>query len=120
MENFIGVKMVQAEPMKRHDAAVCGYTSVDASVQPSAMLQDGYHVLYPDGYHSWCPKEVFEKANFRITSTQVGELDAQRLMVALGMKPSEDTLEAEVEMISQVQDNLQFVVDWATNGLQNG
>ena len=39
MKQYIGTKVVQAEP-----------------------AENGYKVVYPDGYASWSPKEVFEKA----------------------------------------------------------
>ena len=43
MENYIGVKIVKAEPQEKNG-------------------RPGYRVKYPDGYVSWSPKETFEKA----------------------------------------------------------
>lgn len=43
MENYIGVKIVKAEPEEKDGIS-------------------GYRVKYPDGYVSWSPKETFEKA----------------------------------------------------------
>lgn len=43
MKNYIGVKIVKAEPEDRDG-------------------KPGYKVKYPDGYTSWCPKSEFEKA----------------------------------------------------------
>ena len=43
MKNYIGVKIVKAEPMEKGGIA-------------------GYKVRYKDGYESWSPKEVFEEA----------------------------------------------------------
>jgi hypothetical protein len=43
LKNYIGVKIVKAKPEKKDG-------------------QDGYEVKYPDGYVSWSPKGVFEKA----------------------------------------------------------
>ena len=43
MENYIGVKIVKAEPMEKNGTL-------------------GYRIKYPDGYISWSPKETFEKA----------------------------------------------------------
>lgn len=43
MKNYIGVKIVKAEPEEREGKA-------------------GYKVRYEDGYISWSPKDVFEKA----------------------------------------------------------
>jgi hypothetical protein len=51
MEKYIGLKLIQATPKKRkvedHD---------------EVHFEDGYKVVYEDGYESWSPKEVFEKA----------------------------------------------------------
>lgn len=43
MENYIGVKIVKAEPQEKNGAP-------------------GYRVKYPDGHESWSPEETFEKA----------------------------------------------------------
>ena len=52
MQNYIGVKIVKAEPMTKGTAF------------PLLEKDDtaGYLVKYPDGYVSWSPKDVFEKA----------------------------------------------------------
>lgn len=55
MKNYIGVKIVKAEPKEKNGVP-------------------GYAVKYPDGYVSWSPKETFERhtGNWtaRISSTQ--------------------------------------------------
>lgn len=44
MKQYIGTKIIHAEPMERNG-------------------REGYRVVYePDGYESWSPKEVFEEA----------------------------------------------------------
>lgn len=43
MKNYIGVKIVKAEPMEKDGKA-------------------GYKVRYKDGYESWSPKKQFEEA----------------------------------------------------------
>ena len=43
MKNYIGVKIVKAEPQEKDG-------------------KSGYKVVYPDGYVSWSPKDAFEKA----------------------------------------------------------
>lgn len=43
MKNYIGTKLIEAEPAKKDG-------------------QDGYKVRYADGYASWSPKNVFEEA----------------------------------------------------------
>ncbi|MGM9585145.1 MAG: DUF2829 domain-containing protein [Faecousia sp.] len=47
MKQYIGTKIIKAEPMQRG--------GVDG-------IKDGYKVVYPDGYESWSPKDVFEAA----------------------------------------------------------
>lgn len=51
MKTYIGTKIVQAEPCE----AKKDYGSHKAG-------DPGYKVVYPDGYESWSPKEVFEEA----------------------------------------------------------
>ena len=43
MKNYIGVKIVKAEPQVKNG-------------------KPGYKVVYPDGYVSWSQKDVFEEA----------------------------------------------------------
>ena len=52
MQSYIGCKIIQAEPMNEE----VGRTPGDNPPRP------GYKVVYPDGYTSWSPKEVFEEA----------------------------------------------------------
>lgn len=53
---FIGIKFVDAEPMTASVAKEKGYRVENNN-------GDGYEVTYEDGYKSWCPKHVFDKAN---------------------------------------------------------
>lgn len=34
--------------------------------------RDGYSVIYPDGYESWCPKDSFESVYREITPEEQG------------------------------------------------
>lgn len=59
MKKYIGTKMVEAEPVLR----------VDGEMQPTtwpvpkeARVENGYKVRYADGYESFSPKDVFERA----------------------------------------------------------
>ena len=59
MKQYIGTKIIQAEPAYRVD----GNVFVKANIVPSGVhIEDGYKVIYPDGYESWSPKNVFEAA----------------------------------------------------------
>lgn len=53
---YIGIKIVEAVPMTAEEAVNHGYRIGDNA-------GDGYEVTYPEGYKSWCPKDVFEKHN---------------------------------------------------------
>lgn len=48
MKHYIGTKIVQAMPEQRED-------------------KEGYKVVYEDGYTSWSPRDVFEKAYLEVT-----------------------------------------------------
>ena len=59
MKQYIGTKVIQAEPAYRVDEKVF----VKENIVPSGVhIEDGYKVVYPDGYESWSPKDVFEAA----------------------------------------------------------
>lgn len=53
MKKYIGVKLIQAEPQIKDG-------------------KEGYKVVYPDGYVSWSPKEVFEEAYRTIDNMTFG------------------------------------------------
>lgn len=59
MKKYIGVKMIDAEPMNLGE-----YNKFRGWEIPSDEIpeKEGYRVVYPDGYVSWSPKEVFEEA----------------------------------------------------------
>jgi hypothetical protein len=67
MQSFIGCKIVQAEPMSKAAFAT-------SKGRPSDLPdEEGYKIIYPDGYESWSPKAVFEQA-YRLISDQEAEL----------------------------------------------
>jgi len=59
MKTFIGVKIIDAQPMTKH-----GFLNKikNEDVSSGEANLPGYHVVYPDGYESWSPKEAFEEA----------------------------------------------------------
>lgn len=67
MSKFIGVKMVEAVPMTASEAINKGYR-IGNSI-PDAI---GYEVIYPDGYKSWCPADVFEASYFGLDKNNDG------------------------------------------------
>lgn len=59
LKKYIGTKEVSATPAWQIDGKV--YLKDD--VVPRTMnRKEGYKVVYEDGYESWSPKDVFEKA----------------------------------------------------------
>lgn len=52
---YRGVKEIKAQPMTAEEAIEKGYNV-------NNHTGDGYEVEYKDGYKSWSPKDVFEKA----------------------------------------------------------
>ncbi len=54
MKEYIGVKLIKAEPQDNEDG------------------EPGYKVVYPDGYKSWSPKDVFEEAYRPTTGVTFG------------------------------------------------
>lgn len=57
MKQYIGTKIVHAEPAQRGDAD---------------GLHDGFKVVYEDGYESWSPKDTFEEAYREVTGMSFG------------------------------------------------
>jgi len=51
MDTYIGTKIICANPQVKNGI-------------------DGYKVVYPDGYVSWSPKDVFEEAYRKITPAE--------------------------------------------------
>lgn len=66
MKNYLRVHLVQAEPMTRGDYSKHRGWEIPANENPA---DEGYLVVYPDGYRSWCPKASFERQGFEIQRT---------------------------------------------------
>lgn len=65
----IGIKMVDLIPMSAEEAVEKGYkTGVHEQKDP------GYEVIYPDGYKSWCPKIIADKAYFKLHEDNNGSV----------------------------------------------
>lgn len=65
MEVYIGTKIIEAAPAVRKGGKVYDLTRpIPRSMEPE---EPGYRVRYPDGYESWSPKDVFERAYLPVT-----------------------------------------------------
>jgi len=76
MKQYIGTKLVQAEPALRMDDGKRGVRIVPLRNNPLPGVSDtvdmGYRVVYEDGYESWSPQAVFEKAYRETTGLPFG------------------------------------------------
>lgn len=79
MKCYLGTKIITAEPEKHVDG------------------RDGYHVVYPDGYASWSPKDTFELAYREISSHErqlIEQTDAEHQIAAISDgDPDEEDVE---------------------------
>lgn len=55
LQTYIGTKIIQAMPQQHADG------------------RDGYQVVYEDGYTSWSPKDVFERAYRKTDAMSFGD-----------------------------------------------
>lgn len=72
MKQYIGTKIVEAEPATLYELKEGGHflkkdseewTKENANIpELSSSKREGYAVRYADGYESWSPKDVFERA----------------------------------------------------------
>lgn len=84
MKAYIGTKIIQAEPAKHPETG-----------------EDGYVVMYPDGYTSWSPKYTFEAAYREISFSERQMIDIVEAATAAGipMETDED-LAAAIDLAS--------------------
>lgn len=77
----IGVKMVDIVPMSAFEAIEKGYR-----VNKASLSDMGYEITYPDGYKSWCPKDVADAAYFCLSpendGTKILEQDVDNFITA--------------------------------------
>lgn len=71
MKQYIGTKMIEAEPATRGE---CYHGPSILSKEEA--FRDGYRVRYQDGYESWSPKDVFEEAYLPVTGNENLRTDA--------------------------------------------
>ena len=74
MKKYIGTKQIEAEPMTLGDfVQKTGKNPYGKGIEKHEETEQGYHVRYEDGYESWSPKDVFEKA-YHVADTVLDRL----------------------------------------------
>jgi hypothetical protein len=77
MKKYIGTKQVKAEPMKLGEfIKTTGRNPYANSSDIHGTNEEGYIVEYEDGYKSWSPKEVFEKA-YKVAETHIDRMSIE-------------------------------------------
>lgn len=67
MKKYIGCKLLEAEPAFRLDGVIHPICDLELLYDyEKEKAEIGYKVQYADGYVSWSPKEVFEKAYLQV------------------------------------------------------
>lgn len=64
---YLGVKLIKTRKAWRINGSAIVY-DMNRMVQHDDVIDKGYEVEYPDGYKSFSPKDVFEKAYYMILS----------------------------------------------------
>ena len=68
MKDYIGVKVVTAEPMSRGEYNKYRGWKIPSDENPE---DEGYHIRYPDGYESWVLEKQFEEVYRRYDKTKL-------------------------------------------------
>lgn len=70
MKKYLGVKLIEAQPMTHGEYAKLKYgenNSINTTeFSKQNVTSEGYMVKYDNDYISWSPKDVFEKAYYRL------------------------------------------------------
>ena len=69
-KRYIRCRIVLATPMTRGAYNKYRGWEIPANENPA---DEGYHIIYPDGYESWCPKAQFEAAGRPIDCMTFGQ-----------------------------------------------
>lgn len=73
MTKYTGTKTVKACPMSLGEAEKVLGRKIETSAVENREESEGYLVEYEDGYRSWSPKEVFDKA-YRVSESHIDRM----------------------------------------------
>lgn len=74
MTQYTGTKTVKACPMSLGEAEKVLGHKIETSAVENREESEGYLVEYEDGYRSWSPKVVFDKA-YRVSETHLDRMN---------------------------------------------
>lgn len=77
MTKYTGTKTVKACPMSLGEAEKVLGHRIETSAVENREESEGYLVEYEDGYRSWSPKVVFDKA-YRVSETHIDRMLIER------------------------------------------
>lgn len=102
MKNYTGTKTVSAEPMNEFDAVQKGIARPNTD---NHEFRDGYHVVYPDGYESWSPKDVFEEA-YKCSETHIDRMKIEYEELKERINRLKDFLNSNANSIDEDEESL--------------
>ena len=76
MRKYTGTKTVKACPMSLGEAEKVLGRKIETSAVENREESEGYLVEYEDGYRSWSPKDVFDKA-YRVSETHLDRMNIE-------------------------------------------
>ena len=76
MTKYTGTKTVKACPLSLGEAEKVLGRKIETSAVENREESEGYLVEYEDGYRSWSPKDVFDKA-YRVSETHLDRMDIE-------------------------------------------
>jgi len=77
MENYIGTKLVKAEPMNLGTYNEMKDREIPKDEKPNTQ---GYIVVYSDNYTSWSPKDVFDEAYRQLEDNNLDDIKSVGLI----------------------------------------
>ena len=104
MKTYIGTKIVQAEPawkVTTEDGRTFIHAKSDDS-EFAGKIEDGYKVVYKDGYESWSPKAVFEETYREFQVMEPGKPKAMLSQPMTG-KTNEEIVAAREKAIAALE-----------------
>jgi hypothetical protein len=82
MDKYIGVKMIEAEPMSLGEYK---FSKMMALREDEVSSTPGYRVQYDDGYISWSPKASFESAYLKLNDGASGKITHEDVIGFVGI-----------------------------------